>query len=67
MNSRITQTIIRVSSSFLLSCLEVPQAAGQYRVDYGEEPLESVLRLAWRRIAAFVYLPATGGFSGSAA
>ncbi|MBB4566751.1 hypothetical protein [Rhizobium leucaenae] len=58
MNSRTTQTVVRFSSPFLLPGFEVPQPAGDYRVDYDEELLEGVFRLAWRRIAAFVYLPA---------
>lgn len=58
MNSRTTQTVIRFSSPFLLPGFEAPQPAGDYRVEYDEEPLEGVFRLAWRRIAAFIYLPA---------
>ncbi len=58
MNSRTTQTVVRFSSPFLLPGFEAPQPAGDYRINYDEEPLEGVFRLAWRRIAAFIYLPA---------
>jgi len=58
MNNRTTQTVICFSSPFLLPGFEAPQPAGDYRVDYDEEPLEGAFRLAWRRIAAFIYLPA---------
>ena len=47
-----------LSYPFQLPGFEAPLPAGEYRVDYDEEPLEGVFRLAWRRIAAFIYLPA---------
>ena len=58
MNSRTTQTTIRFSSPFLLPGFQALQPAGDYRIDYDEEPLEGAFRQAWRRTAAFIYLPA---------
>jgi hypothetical protein len=37
---------------------EVPLPPGEYLVDHEEEPIDAGLRLAWRRVATFVYLPA---------
>nr|WP_205931081.1 hypothetical protein [Rhizobium leguminosarum] len=34
------------------------QPAGEYRVDYDEELIDSVSRLAWRQVGAFIHLPA---------
>ncbi len=65
MNSRTTQTVLSFSSPFLLPGFDALQPAGDYRVDYDEEPIEGVFRSAWRRIAAFIYLPATA-MQGSA-
>jgi hypothetical protein len=36
------------------------QPAGDYRVDQDEELLEISFRLAWRRVGAFIHLPAIG-------
>jgi hypothetical protein len=58
MTNRTTQTAIHFSSPFLLPGFDAPQPAGEYRVDYEEESIDGVSRLAWRRVGAFVYLPA---------
>lgn len=60
MTTRTTQTVARFSSPFLLPGLDKPQPAGDYRVDQDEELIETVSRLAWRRVGAFVHLPAIG-------
>jgi len=60
MTTRTTQTIIRFSAPFMLPGFDVPQPAGEYRVDQDEELLEVSSRLAWRRVSAFVHLPAIG-------
>lgn len=57
---RSTQTVVRFSSAFLLPGFDAPQPAGDYRVDQDEEMLEVFSRLAWRRVGAFLYLPAIG-------
>jgi len=60
MTTRTTQTIVRFFASFMLPGFEVAQPAGDYRVDQDEELLEVSSRLAWRRVGAFVHLPAIG-------
>lgn len=60
MTTRTTQTLARFSSPFLLPGFDAPQPAGDYRVDQDEELIEAFSRLAWRRIGAFVHLPAIG-------
>ena len=60
MVSRTTQTVVCFSSTFGLPDVDGPQPAGSYRVDHDEEPIESLTRLAWRRVASFIYLPGIG-------
>ena len=58
MTSRTTQTVVHFSSAFTLPGVHAPQPAGEYRVDHDEELLEGLSRLAWRRVNAFIHLPA---------
>jgi|SRR5690606_24808967 hypothetical protein len=58
--TRTTQTIVRFSVPFMLPGFDAAQPAGDYRVDQDEELLEVSSRLAWRRVGAFVHLPAIG-------
>ena len=58
--SRTTQICVHFSFPFLLPGFEAPLPAGEYRVDYDEETIESAFRLAWRRVGGFVHLPAIG-------
>lgn len=58
MTKRTTQTIIDFTSPFLLPSFDTRQPAGRYRIDYDEEMIEGATRLAWRRVGAFVFLPA---------
>ncbi|YBV95236.1 hypothetical protein M1D80_16550 [Phyllobacteriaceae bacterium JZ32] len=60
MTIRTTQTVVRFSSPFLLPGFDAPQPAGDYRVDQDEELIEVFSRLAWRRVSAFIHLPAIG-------
>lgn len=60
MATRTTQTIVRFSVPFMLPGFDAAQPAGEYRVDQDEELLELTSRLAWRRVGAFVHLPAIG-------
>lgn len=60
MTSRTTQNSVRFSHPFLLPGFEAPLPAGEYRVDYDEETIESTSRLAWRRVGGFIHLPAIG-------
>ena len=58
MTSRTTQTVVHFSSDFRLPGFDAPQPGGDYRVDHDEELVEGTSRLAWRRIGAFMHLPA---------
>lgn len=58
MTTRTTQTIIEFTSPFLLPSCDTRQPAGRCRIDYDEEMIEGATRLAWRRVGAFVFLPA---------
>lgn len=56
--NRTTQKIVRFMSGFSLPGFDLPQPPGEYRVDQDEEPIEVASRLAWRRVATFIHLPA---------
>ena len=60
MTMRTTQTVVRFTAPFMLPGFDAAQPAGDYRVDQDEELLEVSSRLAWRRVGAFVHLPAIG-------
>ncbi len=60
MTIRTTQTTVHFSSPFRLEGLDTAQPAGDYRVDYDEELVEGLSRLAWRQIGAFIHLPRIG-------
>ncbi len=60
MTTRTTQTVVRFSAPFMLPGFDAAQPAGDYRVDQDEELLEVSSRLAWRRVGAFIHLPAIG-------
>lgn len=61
MTTRTTQTVVRFSSAFLLPGFDAPQPAGDYRVDQDEEMIGWISCLAWRRVGAFIHLPAIAG------
>lgn len=54
------QAVVRSSSAVLLPGFDAPQPAGEYRADHDEESVKGVSRLAWRRVGAFIHLPAIG-------
>lgn len=58
MTTRTTQTIIRFTAPFMLPGFDAAQPAGDYRVDQDEELLDISSRLAWKRVGAFIHLPA---------
>jgi hypothetical protein len=58
MTTRTKQTVVRFPSAFLLPGFDVRQPAGDYHVDQDEEAIEGLSRIAWRRVGAFVHLPA---------
>ncbi|MBY4628636.1 hypothetical protein [Rhizobium croatiense] len=65
MTSRTTQTVVRFSSPFRLPGFDGAQPAGEYRIDYDEELIEGVSRLAWMRVGAFIHLPAIAAQSST--
>lgn len=65
MTSRTTQTVVRFSSPFRLPGFDKAQPAGEYRIDYDEELIEGVSRLAWMRVGAFIHLPAIAAQSST--
>ncbi|MGO4830810.1 hypothetical protein AB4144_00685 [Rhizobiaceae sp. 2RAB30] len=58
MASRTTQTVVHFSAPFRLPDFDTLQPAGDYRVDHDEETVEGASCLAWRRVGAFIHLPA---------
>ncbi len=60
MTTRTTQTVARFTAPFLLPGFDAPQPPGDYRVDQDEELIDAFTRLAWRRVGAFIHLPAIG-------
>lgn len=60
MTTRTTQSVVRFSLPFRLPGFDAVQPGGDYRVDQEEELIDAPSRLAWRRIRAFVHLPAIG-------
>jgi hypothetical protein len=58
MTVRTTRTVVRFSAPFLLPGMDTPQPAGAYSVDLDEELIKGLSRLVWRRVGAFIHLPA---------
>jgi hypothetical protein len=58
--SRTIKTVVHFSSEFLLSGFDDPQRPGDYRVDHDEEQIQDLSRIAWRRVGAYIHLPAIG-------
>ncbi len=63
MPERTSHFVIRFSSPFLIKGFDVPQPAGEYRIDQDEETIDGVSWLAFRRVATFIHLPAIGSQS----
>ena len=57
-NDRTTQKVVRFLSAFSLPGFDVPQPAGEYRVDHDEELIEALLHLPGDASATFIHLPA---------
>ena len=58
MPDRTTHSIAHFTASFMLGGLEGPLPAGDYDIDHDEELIEGMSRVAWRRVATFIHLPA---------
>jgi hypothetical protein len=57
MTTRTTRSTLSFRSPFLLPEFDETQPAGDYLLDTDEEQLETMSRLAWRRVATFLYVP----------
>lgn len=60
MSARTTHSIAHFDSSFMLGGLTAPLPPGDYDVDHDEELIDGISRVAWRRVATFIHLPARG-------
>lgn len=58
MSDRTTRSIAHFAAPFALGGLEGLLPAGDYDIDHDEEVIEGMSRLAWRRVATFIHLPA---------
>lgn len=58
MSIRTYQSTVTFARPFRLEGFDEHQPAGDYRVDIDEELIEGLSFLAYRRVAALVYLPA---------
>jgi len=58
MSERTTHSIAHFAAPFVLGGLEGQLPAGDYDIDHDEELIEGMSRLAWRRVATFIHLPA---------
>lgn len=58
MSDRTTHSIAHFAAPFMLGGLEGLLPAGDYDIDQDEELIEGVSRIAWRRVATFIHLPA---------
>ena len=63
MTTRTNSSIAQFSHTFSLAGIDGVQPAGDYRIDTDEELIEGISRIAWRRVATYMHLPAqiTGG------
>lgn len=60
MSARTTHSIAHFDSSFMLGGLTAPLPPSDYDVDHDEELIDGISRVAWRRVATFIHLPARG-------
>jgi hypothetical protein len=58
MPDRTTHSIAHFTAAFALGGLEGPLPPGDYDIDHDEELIEGTSRIAWRRVATFIHLPA---------
>jgi hypothetical protein len=58
MTLRTSHTTMTFTHPFELDGFTEPQPAGEYRVEVDEEVIEGLSFLAYRRVAAMLYLPA---------
>ena len=65
MTGRTRETVVSFASPFRLAGFDAPLPAGDYRLDHDEEAIDHASRLAWRRVASFLHLPALGSASAA--
>jgi hypothetical protein len=58
MTIRTSHSTVTFKRPFMVDGFTDRQPAGEYRVDIDEEMLEGLSFLAYRRVAAFIHLPA---------
>jgi hypothetical protein len=63
MSTRTTRSVVRFSHAFSLQGIDVQQPAGEYRIEQDEELIDGISRLAYRRVATFIHLPAIAAAS----
>ena len=60
MSMRTKTTLVSFTRPFALSGIDGLLPAGSYRVDTDEETIDSLSRLAWRRVATTIEVQANG-------
>jgi hypothetical protein len=63
MATRTTRKTVTFAKPFQLSALDGVQPGGQYLVDTDEERIDGISRLAYRRLATSIHLPAISAAS----
>ena len=64
MTIRTTSSVVTFARAFFLPGFDAPSPPGRYRIDTDEESIEGAAFtegktwLAWRRVGAFIHLPA---------
>lgn len=58
MSSRTTHSIAHFEAAFVLGGVDGKLPPGDYDVDHDEELVDGMSRLAWRRVATFIHVPA---------
>lgn len=58
MSARTIHSIAHFTAPFVLGGLGGTLPPGDYDIDHDEETIDGISRLAWRRVATFIHLPA---------
>jgi hypothetical protein len=57
MTTRTTRSTLSFRAPFLLAELDEAQPAGDYLVETDEERIETISRVAWRKVGTFLNIP----------
>lgn len=60
MPTRTTRTIVHFRAPFSIAGMDAVQAPGDYAVEHDEEQIEGLSRIAYRRVATLMHIPAIG-------